>query len=109
MPAIEVGRVCVKKIGREAGKKCVIVDVIDKNFVLVTGPKSVTGVKRRRVNVNHLDITEETVKIKRGASDEEIAQALGLPLKSEKAEDAEKAKKPEKKEEPKKARRKKAE
>jgi len=30
MAAIEVGRVCVKTMGREAGKICVIVDVIDK-------------------------------------------------------------------------------
>ena len=31
MPAIEKGRVCVKIAGRESGKKCVIVDVIDEN------------------------------------------------------------------------------
>ncbi len=48
MPAIEVGRICVKLTGREAGKKCVIVDVIDKSFVLITGPKNVTGVKRQK-------------------------------------------------------------
>lgn len=76
LPAIEVGRVCVKLRGREAGKKCVIVDVIDKNFVLITGPKSVTGVKRRRVNINHLEPLAEKVEIKRGASDEEIAEAI---------------------------------
>ena len=29
MPAIEKGRVCVKIAGRETGKKCVIVDVIE--------------------------------------------------------------------------------
>jgi large subunit ribosomal protein L14e len=76
MPAIEVGRVCVKLAGREAGKKCVIVDVIDKNFVLVTGPKAVTGVKRRRVNINHVEPLSEKIEIKRGASDEEIIEAL---------------------------------
>ena len=79
MPAIEVGRVCVKATGREAGKQCVIVDLIDKNFVLVTGPRSATGVKRRRVNVNHIKPTDEKIKIKRGATDEEVAQALGVP------------------------------
>jgi large subunit ribosomal protein L14e len=76
MPAIEVGRVCVKVAGRESGRKCVIVDVMDKSFVLVTGPKKVTGVKRRRVNINHVAPTEETVQIKRGASDEEVTQML---------------------------------
>ncbi|MBC7131150.1 50S ribosomal protein L14e [Candidatus Bathyarchaeota archaeon] len=76
MPAIEVGRICVKLCGREAGKKCVIVDVIDKNFALVTGPKAVTGVKRRRANIKHLEPLTEKIDIKRGASDEEVAEAL---------------------------------
>lgn len=76
MPAIEVGRVCVKVAGREFGKKCVIVDVMDKSFVMVTGPKKVTGVKRRRVNINHVAPTEDTVQIKRGASDEEVTHML---------------------------------
>jgi len=76
MPAYKVGRVCVQLCGREAGRKCVIVDVIDKNFVLVTGPKSVTGVKRRRANINHLEPLAEKIDIKRGASDEEVVEAL---------------------------------
>lgn len=76
MPAIEVGRVCVKITGRESGRKCVIVDIIDKNFVLVTGPQKVTGVKRRRANINHIEPTEKRVNIKRGNSDEEITEAL---------------------------------
>ena len=76
MPAIEVGRVCVKIAGREAGRKCVIVDVIDRNFVLITGPQKVTGVKRRRANINHIEPTEKRVNIKKGNSDEEIMEAL---------------------------------
>ena len=76
LPAIEAGRICIKVSGREAGKYCVIVEIIDKNFVLLTGPKEVTGVKRRRSNVSHIEPTEEIIKIKRGASDEEIGKAL---------------------------------
>jgi len=76
LPAIEVGRICVKIAGREAGKKCIIVDVIDKNFLLTTGPKQVNGVKRRRVNMNHVEPTEKKVNIRRGESDEEIMKAL---------------------------------
>jgi large subunit ribosomal protein L14e len=76
LPAIEVGRICVKISGREAGKKCVIVDVVDKNFVLVTGPQKVSGVKRRRVNVNHIEPTQAKIDIKRGATDEEVTEAL---------------------------------
>jgi large subunit ribosomal protein L14e len=76
MPAIEVGRICMKTVGRESGRKCVIVDVMDKSFVVVTGPKKVTGVKRRRVNINHVTPLEDMVQVKRGASDEEVTQTL---------------------------------
>jgi large subunit ribosomal protein L14e len=73
---MEIGRVCIKTAGREKGKKCVIIDIIDKNFVLITGPKSLTGVKRRKVNIKHLKPTEEKIKIKKGASDEAVLKAL---------------------------------
>jgi len=76
LPAIEIGRICVKIAGREAGRRCVIVDVVDKNFVLVTGPQKVSGVKRRRVNVNHVEPTQAKIDIKRGAIDEEVTEAL---------------------------------
>ncbi len=76
MPAVDIGRVCVKTMGREKGKRCIIVDIIDRSFVLVTGPKPVTGVKRRRANVEHLELLDEMVKIPRRASDEEVAEAL---------------------------------
>jgi len=76
MPAIEVGRICVKIKGREAGRRCVILDIIDRNYVMVTGPKNVTGVRRRRANINHLKPTEDLIKIRRGASDEEVYKAI---------------------------------
>lgn len=82
LPAIEVGRICVKIVGREAGRKCVVVDVIDKNFVLVTGPVKVTGVKRRRVNVGHIEPTERKIEIRRGDSDEEISSAIDSEMTS---------------------------
>ena len=76
MPVIEVGRVCVKLMGREAGRKCVIVDIVDDNFVVVTGPKSLTGVKRRKANVRHLEVLDRKVEIEKGASDEEVLNAI---------------------------------
>jgi large subunit ribosomal protein L14e len=76
MVSIEVGRICVKLTGREAGKKCVIVDVVDKNFALITGPKAVTGIRRRRTNVDHLEPTDEMVELKKGAADDEVQKAL---------------------------------
>jgi len=54
----------------------VIVDVMDKNFVTVTGPKTVSGVRRRRTNIAHIEPLQETVDIRRGASDEEVEKAL---------------------------------
>jgi large subunit ribosomal protein L14e len=76
VPAIEIGRICAKVAGREAGRKCVIVDVVDKSFVLITGPKKVTGVRRRRANISHIEPLQDSIEIKRGASDDEVAEVL---------------------------------
>ncbi|MEN4016945.1 MAG: 50S ribosomal protein L14e [Methanobacterium sp.] len=59
MKAIEVGRVCVKISGREAGEKCAIVEVIDDNFVEVVG----TNIKNRRCNIKHLEPLNKTVEV----------------------------------------------
>lgn len=76
MPAIEIGRLCIKQVGRERGKKCVVIDIVDKSFVLVTGPKKISGVKRRRTNMNHIMPLLDKIEIKRGASDEDVTQKL---------------------------------
>jgi len=73
---IDIGRICVKVVGREAGRKCVVVDIIDNKYVLITGPKELTGVRRRRVNVRHIEPTQYKVEIPRGASDEEVVRSL---------------------------------
>ena len=76
---MEVGRVCVKTAGREAGRKCVVVDIIDETYVLISGP----GIKRRRCNVRHLEPLPNKLDITKGASDEEVKRALeaaGLSL-----------------------------
>ena len=74
MVAMDVGRIGVILAGRRAGKKVIVVDVIDRNFVLVTGAGN--GVKRRRMNIKHIEPLPEKVDIQRGASDEEVKQAL---------------------------------
>jgi len=71
--AFDVGRVCVKLRGREKGSECVVVDVIDRNYVVIAGPE----VKRRRVNMHHLRPLDRVVDLGRDASDEEVATALG--------------------------------
>lgn len=75
MVVLEVGRVCLKTSGREAGKYCVVVKPMDKSFVMVTGPKLLTGVKRRRSNIDHLQITEHVIKITADANDEAVIAA----------------------------------
>lgn len=68
----EVGRICLKTAGREAGRYCVIVETMDKDYVVVTGPKSVTKVRRRRSSIRHLEPTPEKIEIKPKATDEEV-------------------------------------
>ncbi len=69
---MDIGRVCLKVKGREKGERCVVIDVIDRNFVVVTGP----NVKRRRVNMGHILPLDETVNIQRNATDEEVIGVL---------------------------------
>ena len=69
---VEVGRVCVKLAGHEAGKRCVVVDILDNVYVTVGGP----GVKRRRCNIAHLEPLEQKLNIPKNASDEDVARAL---------------------------------
>jgi large subunit ribosomal protein L14e len=71
----EVGRICMKTAGREAGRFCVIIGKDkEKGFVVVTGPKSVTKVRRRRCNLTHLEPTPFKIDIKENATDEEILE-----------------------------------
>jgi len=51
MPAMQVGRKCVKLAGRDAGDEVVVTQVIDKNFVKIKTPKG----KEVRCNVHHLE------------------------------------------------------
>ncbi|MBI2106893.1 50S ribosomal protein L14e, partial [Candidatus Woesearchaeota archaeon] len=58
-----IGRICVKLLGREAGSTCAIIDELDGNFVLIDG-----NVRRRKCNLDHLEISEKTLKVKKNAS-----------------------------------------
>jgi large subunit ribosomal protein L14e len=71
----EVGRLCMKVAGREAGKYCVVVKKMDEKFVMITGPRELTAVKRRRCNVNHLEPMLDMLDIKSDASDSEVLKA----------------------------------
>ncbi len=68
---IEIGRVCVKIAGRDAGKHCVVVEILQKNLVLVDG-----GTRRRKCNIAHLEPLDKKIDVKKGASHEEVISAL---------------------------------
>ena len=72
MSIYDIERVCKKILGREAGKYCVIVDVIDKNFLLVDG----ITVKRRRVSKNHIKPKDLRINIEKGALHDEVLGAI---------------------------------
>lgn len=91
-----IGRVCVKIAGRDAGKKCVIVKHIEGKYYLIDGET-----RRRKCNTLHLEPLNQVVNIKEDASHEEVMNALGLkPKESKKRNKSEKpAKKTKKKKE----------
>jgi large subunit ribosomal protein L14e len=71
MGLYDVGRVCIKIAGRDARKKCVVVDILDNMYVMIDGET-----RRRKCNVAHLEPLHLLVDIKTNASNEEVVQAL---------------------------------
>jgi large subunit ribosomal protein L14e len=95
---IEIGRVCVKLAGRDAGKKCVIIDILDDHRVMIAGET-----RKRACNVEHLEPTNATVSIKKGASVADIAEACkgaGMILRETKPKKAAPRQKPQPSESP---------
>ncbi len=83
---IEVGRLCVKIAGRDAGLKCVVVEVLDKNFVMIDGKT-----RRRKCNIIHIEPLEQVIKIKAKASHSDIVsefKKLGIEIKEKKPKKA---------------------
>lgn len=73
----EFGQVYVKIAGREAGKFCVIIDVLE-NGVLIDGQ-----VRRKKCNPAHLSPVNKSVDLKKGASHVDVVKAfekIGLKI-----------------------------
>ena len=68
---MKLGQLCYKLAGRESKKPCVVVDVVDDNFVIIDGQ-----VKRRRCNVRHLEPTSKILDVKKGDSKDKIMSLL---------------------------------
>ncbi|MBI2664728.1 50S ribosomal protein L14e [Candidatus Woesearchaeota archaeon] len=68
---LNVGRLAVKTAGREAGQKCVIVDVLDNLYVTIDG-----NVRRKKCNIAHLQPLDETIELQKGASHADVIAAF---------------------------------
>ena len=66
----DIGRVCVKIAGRDAGKKCIIIDQLDDKYVLIDGQT-----RRRKCNISHLEPTKLFLKITKNADREKVLLA----------------------------------
>ena len=90
---IEIGRLAVKIAGRDAGLKCVVVDILDDKFVLIDGET-----RRRKCNILHIEPLKDVLKIKKKASHEEINKEFEkLGLKARETKPKQKTERPRKK------------
>lgn len=83
---IDIGRICVKIAGRDAGKKCVVVDVLDDTFVMIDGET-----RRRKCNILHLEPLDQTIELKKNAAHADVVKAfekLGYGVHATKAKKA---------------------
>jgi large subunit ribosomal protein L14e len=60
---VEIGRVAYITYGKDQGKICVIVDVIDQSRALVDGPPNLTGVNRRELYFKRMALTDLKVRL----------------------------------------------
>ena len=68
---IQIGRLCLKTTGRDAGLHCVILTEIKDNHVLIDGET-----RRRKCNIKHLEPLPTIVKISPEANHKEVAAVL---------------------------------
>ena len=67
----DIGRVCVKIAGRDAGKTCVIVEQLEGGLVVIDGQT-----RRRKCNVRHLEPTTQVLEIKTGSDHAAVKAAF---------------------------------
>lgn len=67
----QVGRVCKKIAGREAGRVCVVISKKEGSFVTIDG-----DLRRRKSNVSHLEPLGQVVEIKENADTKSVLSAL---------------------------------
>jgi ribosomal protein L14E/L6E/L27E len=74
---LEPGRVCIKRYGRDAGSRAVVVKVLDSGFVsIITSVRQ----KERKCNPKHLEFLGEQIDINDKAL---VNKTLGVKPKEE--------------------------
>ncbi len=68
---MNIGRLCMKIAGRDAGLRCVVLSAVKNCRVLIDGET-----RRRLCNVSHLEPLPTLVDVKEEASHEDVAAAL---------------------------------
>ena len=68
---MNIGQVCIKIAGRDAGMKGAIVDVLEGSFVMVDGQ-----VRRKKCNIKHLEPLAMRIEIGKNAPHEEVVKEL---------------------------------
>jgi large subunit ribosomal protein L14e len=79
----DVGRLCLKMAGRDAGQKCVIVEKLEGKYVMIDGMT-----RRRKCNTLHLEPLDQTIDLSSGASHAHVVAAfkeLGLEVQTKRS------------------------
>jgi large subunit ribosomal protein L14e len=68
---MEIGKVCMKIAGRDAGRPAIIIEVHKDGYVTIDGYS-----RRKKVNPQHLQFIGTKVDIKKGATHDTVIKAL---------------------------------
>jgi len=72
MAGLDIGRLCIKKAGRDAGYKAVIIGKVENGRVLIDG----IDVRRKKVSIAHIEPLPQKIDITENANHETVVKAL---------------------------------
>ena len=68
---MEIGQVCMKIAGRDAGRICAVIDNVNENFVIIDG-----ATRRKKCNVRHLEPIPKKISIVKNDTHANVSGAL---------------------------------
>lgn len=71
MTLYEIGSLCMKTMGRDSGKRCIVIQHLEEPYVLIDGET-----RRRKTNKAHLEPLGKTLDVKEKASRKEVIVAF---------------------------------